>query len=247
MMQKKRIPLVGACNVRDLGGIPVKGNGIVKWNCLYRADGLNRLTKEDWNQLYEAGVRTIIDLRSSSEMRAMPDQVPAGMKYEHCPLMAENEGEQEDLEIQMAHAFSKSLKESYIQMVKEGGSYLVKALREVIKGFDDGAVLFHCTAGKDRTGVLAATLLTLLGAEEEDIIADYQVSFTYNKKGINTFFGNAPELEFYLPLLTSDPGNMGELLSYLHTVGVSSYLGNLGLTAEEQQKLKNSAIDWGRD
>ena len=67
-----------------------------------------------------------------------------------------------------------------------------------MEGLSKGPVVFHCTAGKDRTGVLAAILLLRLGVDEEDIIADYQVSFTYNRRGMNQLLARYPEMQALL-------------------------------------------------
>ena len=72
-----------------------------------------------------------------------------------------------------------------MKMIGEDAALAGQAAWAVMEGVTQGAVVFHCTAGKDRTGVLAAMLLLLLGVAEEDIIADDQVSFTYNRRGVN--------------------------------------------------------------
>ena len=76
MKNYRRLPLKGAGNCRDLGGYPCEG-GITRFHRLYRSDSLHLLTEQDWNLLEEAGVRTILDLRSDSERSFQPDQAEA--------------------------------------------------------------------------------------------------------------------------------------------------------------------------
>ena len=177
----RRLRLNHVANVRDLGGYEADG-GMIRWNMLDRAGDLSGADEGDWERLKAVGVRTILDLRSASELRVKPDRPPQGISWYHLPLQTE--------EIDLEHpadlaglAFLKSLRESYVIMAGENTGLLAAALARLTAALDDGAVLFHCTAGKDRTGVLAAAVLWLCGAAREDIVADYEVSHTYNQGG----------------------------------------------------------------
>lgn len=105
----------------------------------------------------------------------------------------------------------------------------------------NGAVVFHCTAGKDRTGVLAVILLLRLGVGEEDIIADYQVSFTYNAKGIDRLIQQVPRMKAYMEqaggdsMLDSNPKNMQAVLGVLNTDNIAQWLENAGVSEELQE------------
>lgn len=144
--------------------------------------------------------------------------------------------------IYLQNAFGRSLTQGYRSMVGEYTQLLAAALEQVAKGLEKGAVLFHCTAGKDRTGVLAAVLLYLLGAEAEDIIADYQVSYTYNRKGVNKMLEQFPQLEQMKPFLYSNAESMEELLVYLEEVNIRKLLADCGFTDEKTAKLKEFAL-----
>lgn len=80
MQAVKHIPLPHAANVRDVGGILNEDGKLVRWGRLYRADALNALTAEEWQTLFDYGVRTVVDLRSKSEAISMPDRVPEGIR-----------------------------------------------------------------------------------------------------------------------------------------------------------------------
>ena len=146
----RRLRLSHVANVRDLGGYEADG-GVIRWNRLYRAGDLSGADAGDWERLKAAGVRTILDLRSASELRAKPDRPPQGISWYHLPLQTE--------EIDLEHpadlaglAFLKSLRESYVIMAGENTGLLAAALARLTASLDDGAVLFHCTAGKDKIG-----------------------------------------------------------------------------------------------
>ena len=99
----------------------------------------------------------------------------------------------------------------------------------------------NCTAGKDRTGVLAAILLLRLGVGQEDIIADYQVSFTYNTKGINRLMEQVPQMKAYLEqagedsMLHSNPKNMQAVFGVLNADNIAQWLANAGVSKELQE------------
>ncbi len=232
----KRIRLTHAHNVRDLGGITTKENKLIRWNKLYRADSLTLLEPQEWDILLDRGIHTVVDLRSSSESAKYPDQVPSGMRWVHCPIQKEQVDLKEFSENAL-QSFSDSLKDGYATMMTSHPDLLICALRAILQGLDQGAVLFHCSAGKDRTGIVAAVLLQLLGADQEDIIADYQVSHTYNQQGINKLARQFPQYEKIEPLLHSNPENMERLLEVFKEIDLPHFLRIHGITEEELKKL----------
>ena len=167
-MQLKHIPMDGPRNFRDLGGFLGQDGKMVAWNRLYRADGLAELSERDAAVLRERNIRTIVDLRGISEQETMPDRVPGGVRYCACPMMGEEVSTPNQA---VLRSFAQSLKTGYLKMIQENGELVGKVVRAVMEGLEQGAVVFHCTAGKDRTGVLAAILLLLLGVSEEDMIS----------------------------------------------------------------------------
>ncbi|RGY97346.1 tyrosine-protein phosphatase [Clostridium sp. AM58-1XD] len=221
-------------NLRDLGGYIGDNNRIVKWNCLYRGGSLHNAEREDWSMLKEAGVMTVMDLRSEAETRQFSYRVPEGIAYVHSP-MQRAQIDFNRIEESAAEAFAKSLKDGYCAMVREDGDLLANALHQLTERLNRGAVLFHCSAGKDRTGILAAAVLWLCGVEDEDIAADYQVSYTYNKKGINLLVGG--QYEKLMPMIRSDAENMENLLEYFREINLSEYLEERGFPEDEQKEL----------
>lgn len=165
-------PMLSApVNLRDLGGIRIAG-GVLREGLAIRTDDLALVTDQVADELVAGGLSAIIDLRSNDEV-AITGRGPLGERpvaYHHIALMA-NVGESMrsvNREWRFTH---ESMGESYVMMVETAASALVTALNVIAHA--PGATAFHCAAGRDRTGVLAAMLLLALGASDDDIVADY--------------------------------------------------------------------------
>ena len=235
-MHLKHIPMDGPQNFRDLGGFLNQNGQVVAWNRLYRADGLSALSDRDMERFQKLHIHTIVDLRGASEQAAMPDKVAEGVTYCSCPMMRE-EGMEQAAEL----SFAQSLKTGYLEMIQGNAGKVGEAVRAVMEGLSKGAVVFHCTAGKDRTGVLAAILLLRLGVGEEDIVADYQVSHTYNTNGVNRMMETIPQLRAYLEkagddsMLHSHPNNIRAVLEILNRENIGPWLEAAGVEPALQQ------------
>ena len=244
-MNLKHIPMDGPQNFRDLGGFLNRDGRMVAWNRLYRADGLSALSERDEALLRKLNIRTIVDLRGTSEQKAMPDRVPEGVRYCACPMMREDPAAPD----QAARSFAMSLKVGYLKMVQESPERVGRAANAVMEGLEQGAVVFHCTAGKDRTGVLAAVLLLLLNVAEGDIVADYQVSYTYNANGINRMIERIPELKEYLiqagedSMLHSNPKNIRAVLEVLNAGNIAAWLERAGVGRERQDCFRQIMLE----
>ena len=162
------------------------------------------------------------------------------MEWFHCPIQTE-QIDTKDISESAEKAFAGSLTEGYLNIVKNHGVLLAEAVKKLIAGLERGAVLFHCTAGKDRTGILASCIYYLCGIAEEDIIADYEVTYTYNKKGMDKLLGMLDEetrgrME---PFMRSDAQSMERLLDFYREISLPEYLGQYGVTETELETLQN--------
>lgn len=238
---KKRIRIKNAHNFRDLGGYETNTGEIVAWQKLFRSDGLSALEEEQWEQIWDMGIRTVVDLRSKSEVSKYPDRITNKIKYYHCPLQRE-ELDMSDAKGAAEKAFARSMSEGYVSMLTNETDLLAVAINTVIEGLAEGGVLFHCTAGKDRTGVLAAVLYLLLGVEKEDIIADYQVSHTYNGPGLNSVVKKAGKYEEMKFALVSIPDYIEPLLNKLDTVDLEQLLLKNGVKKENLDKFRAEMV-----
>jgi protein-tyrosine phosphatase len=170
------LPLSAPVNLRDLGGIPVAG-GPVREGFAVRADDLTIITEADARRLVDGGLRAVIDLRSADEVGLTgrgPLAAQRAVTYHHVPFMADigqaahsDAGRPDPAEMLDQSRFGRM----YLRMYEGAAPQIVTALAVVAHA--PGAVAFHCAAGQDRTGVLAASLLLALGAEPDDVVADY--------------------------------------------------------------------------
>lgn len=232
----RRLRLNGVCNVRDLGGYETRDGGMTRWNTLYRAGNLSGADAGDWKKLWDAGVRTILDLRSSSEIRMFPTRLPEGMNRYHTPLQAEDI-DLGNLVESAGKAFAKSLQDGYVDMAGNHTEKLAACLERMTECLEQGAVLFHCSAGKDRTGVAASAVLWLCGVDRADIVADYEVSCTYNQQGFNAQLKKLPDSEAFAHLFRSEPGNMEQLLDFYESWGLEEQLAEAGFSRAKQRRL----------
>jgi protein-tyrosine phosphatase len=162
-------PLSAPVNLRDLGGIPVDG-GVLRAGFAVRADDLAIVTDEVAGDLVDGGLRAVIDLRSAAEVGVTgrgPLAAHPTVSYHHVPLV----GEFSQADDMVDPLDQTSYAPMYVRMYEGSAAQIVTAL--AIIAYTPGAVAFHCAAGQDRTGVLAASLLLALGADGDDIVTDY--------------------------------------------------------------------------
>jgi protein-tyrosine phosphatase len=164
-----RVELGGVYNVRDLGGWSGHDGRLVRRGMLFRASSLHRLTNESaWR---EFNATTVIDLRYAREIDAfpLPDFI-AGPH--HLPMLPDDWQARLDRNAIPASEFLASV---YVDMLDLGGNTVAQSLQQLSVP-DAYPAVFFCMAGKDRTGILAAVVLTLLGVSEDDIIEDFHLS-----------------------------------------------------------------------
>jgi protein-tyrosine phosphatase len=162
----RRIPLPGTVNMRDIGGYPTSGGGTVRWRTLLRSDALSRLDDTGRAALAGLGLRTVVDLRTSEEAENAPSALDGtSARVFHVPLLRA-----EDFD-----GLPPELAEVYRRMVDNRGEALARAVGTLATA-DALPGLVHCSAGKDRTGLVVALVLDLLGVPDEIIAADYATS-----------------------------------------------------------------------
>lgn len=172
----QNIPLQGANNVRDLGGIETVDGRVIRPYCLLRANHLGGLTDEDVQILRaEYRVGTVIDLRIPAEIERVPNVEMEGVESYNFPLTeAPLPGithEADELLYWLPDFY-----EAYPLLISEphARGMLEKIFRVIFDNdYSRSSVLFHCYGGKDRTGITAALALSLLGVDETGIVADY--------------------------------------------------------------------------
>jgi protein-tyrosine phosphatase len=226
------IALPGTLNLRDVGGYPVAGGGTVRWRTLLRSDALNRLDDGGRAVLADLGLRTVIDLRTDSEVEAAPSALDGtAAQTVRVPLFS-------------AEAIGRlppDLAAVYRYMIDDCGAAIARAIgRLAVPGALPGLV--HCTAGKDRTGLVTALVLEVIGVPDDVIAADYALSQSSSL---------APDTARQIGRIQSisgvgrwlDLGALGSPPQVIHTAlaqsgTVANYLYGHGLTAPDLATLR---------
>jgi len=184
----RMIPMEGVLNVRELGGLPLKNNRMVRHGSLIRTGRLSDMTEEDKVILAQWNLTKIIDMRNNQEVFEHPDPEMPGVEWIQLSIFPggaagisrEDNGETlMDKAVRLSEMYAggkarKLLQTMYPRMV--GEEFCVVQIRrffELLVEHEKGAVAWHCTSGKDRTGLTCALLLYVLGAEKETILEDY--------------------------------------------------------------------------
>jgi protein-tyrosine phosphatase len=176
---RREVTLQGASNFRDLGGYPTHDGRRVKWGHIYRSADISKLTDEDLQTLATRNIATVCDLRGPDEVKNAPDRLPAGAKWVNLPAGSENirlsqiattmrNSANRDSMMKASYSRTEHLKAKYKPMFDE-----------LLRLGNRQALLFHCTAGKDRTGIGAALILAALGVDRVSVLADYQATDKY--------------------------------------------------------------------
>ena len=172
----RRITLERAFNFRDLGGYAAADGRTVRWGLLYRADGIHRIEGADLARVAALGIRTVLDLRTRGELdrpRACARPSRSTPSYHHLPLLEQVwERDLPGRRARRGRLPRRSLRRDARRWAPTRSS--PRSTRSA--DADRLPLVFHCSAGKDRTGVLAAMLLSVLGVSDDDIAADYALS-----------------------------------------------------------------------
>lgn len=253
---ERTIPLEGCFNFRDLGGYVNTAGKTVKWGKLYRSSLLTNITEKDKDTLEKLGVSWICDLRSTSEIAAKPTPVLAHIKNRHIPIgTAKNEStESQKIDIPDDHrVYEPLMGESYRVFVQSKDGFR-EIFNDIIEK-EEVPFLFHCTAGKDRTGVLGALLLKLLDVPENTILADYELTNQYadnilgEMQGLVNAFSNSDkkiDLENFRPMAEARPAYLEIAFDEMQKEygSVDAYLEKgIGITPSEKAKFQTMMLE----
>lgn len=237
-------PVPGFQNLRCLGGYQREDGAVTRWDHSFRSDWQPEVDQQSLVLLRNLGIRHVIDLRSPQEIDKTPNPLvhDAEVHYHLCPLMRELDPD----------AFYLSLEDRpdllvtiYIDTVEHSQDQMRRVLT-LLADHPDEAVLFHCSAGKDRTGMVAAMLLALAGISHEHIISDYAQSHQNILAMVNDRLAQLPEnipqdkRRAMETLFRSDAENMVAWLDYLEAQygSVLHYVQHLGLSEAAIARLR---------
>lgn len=223
----RHLPVKGTYNVRDLGGYAAR-DGETRWRRILRADGLHRLDEAGMEALVAEGVTTVIDLRHADELATQPNPFSANpaVHYHNVSLF--------DRLAPVPAAGQDLLLDLYTLALGSRQPAIAQVLT-IIAEAPAGTVLFHCTAGKDRTGIVSALLLAVAGVEAALIVEDYALTGPMIAPMIEEIVADAAargaDVETFRPLLASDPATMAATIAHLEATygSAASYLERIGL------------------
>jgi hypothetical protein len=233
----RRLACEGVFNLRDLGGYPTVHGRRLRWRVVFRADGLHRATPADAT-LRRLGWRTVIDLRTTAERDAGRFACD-GVDSIHLPILRDTwDAEVLVAEIDDAAGF---LTDRYLSMAEVGAPAIAAAFG-ILASSARQPLVFHCSAGKDRTGVLAALVLAALGVADDHIAADYELSALAMDRLVEWVTTTRPEIAEHMArqpaaFLACPPGAIlgfldalrgrhGSIESYLHRIDVDTGMLN---------------------
>ncbi len=234
----RHIELPGVLNLRDLGNYPAAGGGSVRWRALLRSDALHQLDTGGLAALAGLDLRTVLDLRTLPETIAAPSMLDGlGAKVTHVSILC---GDLQSLPLE--------LDAIYRYMVGECADAIAEAIK-VLCAADALPALVHCSAGKDRTGIVSALVLAVLGVPDQVIAADYALSARYLDPDSTPAIGQLQAStglgdSLTRPLLTSPPALILDVLSWVRAAGgsVEGYLLDHGLSRAELDQLRSGLI-----
>ncbi|MFD8882550.1 tyrosine-protein phosphatase [Streptomyces erythrochromogenes] len=240
------VKLEGTANFRDAGGYRTSTGQWVRMGEVYRSDALDKLTPNDLAKLQRLHVRTVFDLRMEDERTKDADKVPAGAAYVVADVFA-GSGSFRTMPRTPDEAV-KAMVDAERAMVSGAGGK--KAYTQVLEGIERDrarSVLFHCTAGKDRTGWAGAALLTALGVPRQTVEADYLASNDYRRAANDAILSHLPaqQAAVYKPLLDVRPEYLNAGYDEVRATygSFDRYLKDgLGIDARELKQLKKDLL-----
>ena len=245
---RRNIPVEGAFNVRDLGGYATVDGRQTRWRTLFRAADIHALSRSAQATLSDAGVRNVIDLRGSQELVEAPSVFKdrPDVQYRPCNMTGDMLINRWGT-IPVPDDSSVRLSTMYSTVIDERGE-MVRTILESIA--EPGALpaVFHCTAGKDRTGVLAALLLGIAGVPRESIVEDYALSarFLYGTSAVppdGSGEDAPPPFEEY-QLKWCPPDAMGLTLDHLDAKygGIEAYVKGIGVENATVLRIRKALV-----
>lgn len=223
-------------NVRDLGGYARLGGGTTQWNRILRGEALHLLRDESVALLAQRGLSLVIDLRGPHETTVTPHPF-----RDHSEVAYRNVVLFDALAPIAMSTTPFNMGQRYCDALDQCGPQLAEVMRAIVTA-PPGVVLFHCTAGKDRTGIVAALLLLAAGVDRHDVVDDYALTAAAEdligqlRQRALAAGGDPEHVE---RVLASDAATMQMMLDHLDRVhgGIDTYLKQIELSATETQQL----------
>jgi protein-tyrosine phosphatase len=248
---QREVKLQGAINFRDLGGYATKDGKHVKWGKIYRSAALNHLTDSDISKLEGLSLSRVADFRGPYEVKIAEDRLPANVNRISLPAGSENIGDSNYMKQMIRQMKNDSSLIGFYSDLTPFKDRYQPVFKELLTISPDSAFLFHCTAGKDRTGIAAALILYALGVDEHTIMEDYLATNYYRRAENDKAVGMMVKA-YGLDEVTARK-MMGAKPEYLQATftaiktqygSMNNYLEKgLGLTKSDLSQLKKAYLD----
>lgn len=181
---ERLVTMDGVRNFRDLGGYPTSDGSHTRWGQVFRSARLDETSDADLARISALGISKVFDLRTQGEVDGNPNRLPADVELVHMPMssqVAMPKGLMARIVDGDISSYTKAdMADGYLRMLEAFTSYLSTMVGAVAAG---EKILFHCTAGKDRTGITAMTMLALAGVGDAHVLDDYEISAQYQPEG----------------------------------------------------------------
>lgn len=244
LSRARHIGCDGAFNIRDLGGYATTDGRSVRWQVLYRADGLHRIPAGAASSIEHLGWRTVLDLRTTGEVDAGAFRAE-GHDVIHLPILRATWGIPEVTDIEPVGFLSTH----YLQMLDEGAAAIAAAFA-ILASSPRLPAVFHCSAGKDRTGVLAALVLSTIGVPDDVVVADYHLSAGAVEQLVAWLTATRPDLSEEMShqpkaFLSCPPEAMHTFLDALRARhgSVEGYLLGIGVSPSVLADLRSGLLE----
>lgn len=263
---RRHVSIDGAKNIRDLGGYLTADGGSVRWGTIFRADNVGSLKARSQAALTKYGVRTVIDLRRDSQIESLGNVFAArpDVTFYHHPMVTDATPEEMMDTSRVARKWIQCMEDLEGPQLR-AANYCMRldtrheAIRETLSTLASPGTLpalFHCQAGKDRAGIMAALVLGIARVANKTIVEDYELSGYYRWRGSLLESGviepdkdiwreacGDPEYEVFR--LDSPAETMVEVLQYLEDKygGIEGYVREIGVETEELQALREAVVE----
>lgn len=196
ILSEEHLPMEGGYNFRDLGGIKTKDGRYVKWGKILRSDDLHNLTENDLKYLASIPLISIVDFRSKEEIEKGPDRVPVSVKEDYrLSISPGNLLAVATLDNLTLDQSEKAMQDINRLLVTDSIAIKqYKKMFDLLQNESDVPLMFHCSAGKDRTGMGAALILSALGVDEDTIYKNYLESNVYLADKYSAYIDAKPQM-----------------------------------------------------
>ena len=205
VITNRQVDFQDVANFRDIGGIKTFDGKTVKWGMIFRSDNLSKLRTDEFDKFSDLNIGTVYDLRTGNEIKGKKDHLPKSTRYLHTPTVKDNGDLLTQLrkkvlngEITEEESIRLTLK-LYQDNVSENLPAVKNLLHQVL--FSETPVLYHCSAGKDRTGIVTALILSILHVDKQTIFDEYLLSNFYRREKIEKMLGKAKLAKIIKPHL----------------------------------------------